>query len=130
MRQDLKINQLVETSIKAWWDSLRHLSDSDRADMKEKPRSDRRSSIAMLTESEYILEPGLSKQQFNTMMRAMHHMLEPDGNDLAEDELDRDWRTDQTHGAPPLGPAGYMGYEEFYSSVFELCDLWIDGLGT
>jgi hypothetical protein len=127
MREHLKENGLVVKSINLWWNSLRGLSEHDRTKINEKKRTDRRSSVAELENGGYILAPGLSKKQFITMMRSMHQLLEPDDNDLAEDELDRDWDNDRTIDEAYAGE--YMGFDEFYSSVFELCDLWIDGLG-
>jgi hypothetical protein len=129
IRADLKSNTKIKKVVQSWWDSLRKLSHGARDEMnavrgKRMKRNERRSSIQFLAESEYVLDNGISEKQFYTLMQSIHRMLDPDGDAVEEDAMHMDWLNDKTEGEER------MGFEKFYDSMFELCDLWVDGLSV
>jgi hypothetical protein len=129
IRADLKSNAKIKGVIQSWWDALRQLSHDEREEMdalkgKRMKRNERRNSIQFLQENQYVLHDGISEKQFYTLMQSIHRMLDPDGDAVEKEAMHLDWLNDKTDGEER------MDFGKFYDSMFELCDLWVEGLSV
>jgi hypothetical protein len=111
-RAALKSHKLIKECVTSWWQNLRAISGDEQAGDAD----------CSLETREYISTEGISKHQFCTLIQSVHHLLDPAADEVSEEELHRDWINDKTDDVE------YMGFDEFYSSMYELCDLWVDDL--
>jgi hypothetical protein len=65
----------------------------------------------------------ISKVQYVTLSVSLNKMLSSDvDEEEAKEAAEKDWANDKADGAE------HMEFDQFFNSMFELCDTWVDGL--
>jgi len=111
-RENLKNDRDIQRMVKNWWEGFWRLTMNYRMKAKH-----------LYNKQQLNQDRHLKERQFLTMMCALSNLVDPT---ISEEEAHKsaklDWLSDKQ---PHLD---HMDLEDFYGSVFELCDTWVDSL--
>ena len=114
-RQRLRRAPGVTRALHEWWQAVPHLL------IRRQPQTMEEEAV----EEEAVEELVVERETYMILLRATYCILAEDEG-WSDEELDRqieeDWATD-SQGAE------HMGRQVFCDAVFELCDVWTDGVG-